>query len=174
MTQAARAVAFESVGPAQISFDCGHGIMQVTTGMTTPLGGDGTPSARQASIATHFAYNIARGAQILAEKWNAAPDQIPVAGIDTNADPAIIENWYFAVWAYNGFTGPGANISNHPLDPVFTTREAWRCDGSQSRTRYPYQELIYGCLQNPPTSGGQRLWAPVAVTLPNTALPQWF
>ena len=50
----------------------------------------------------------------------------PIAGTDTNSNPAILENWYFTIWGYNGFTGPGANISNHPLDPVFTTREAWR------------------------------------------------
>ncbi len=169
MTQAARAVPFDSAGPAQISFDCGHGIMQVTTGMTTPLGTDGTPSARQASIATHFAYNIARGAQILAEKWNAAPDQIPVAGIDTNSDPAILENWYFAVWAYNGFTGPGANISNHPADPQFAAwpRPAFTCDGTQSRNRYPYQELVWGCMARPEVRNGAPIWRAQPATLPD-------
>ena len=169
MTQAARAVAFDSVGPAQISFDCGHGIMQVTTGMTTPLGADGTASSRQASIATHFAYNIARGAQILAEKWNAAPDQIPVAGTDTASDPAIIENWYFATWAYNGFTGPGSNISNHPADPQFGAwpRPSFNCDGTQSRNRYPYQELVWGCMARPDQRNGVLLWQPVAATLPD-------
>lgn len=173
MTQAARAVAFDSVGPAQISFDCGHGIMQVTTGMTTPLGADGTASARQASIATHFAYNIARGAQILAEKWNAAPDQIPVAGIDTNSDPAILENWYFAVWAYNGFTGPGANISNHPADPQFGAwpRAAYTCDGTQARNRYPYQELVWGCMARPESRNNVPLWPAVAATLPDLRNP---
>ncbi|MFA7248272.1 MAG: transglycosylase SLT domain-containing protein [Dehalococcoidia bacterium] len=169
MTQAARAVSFDSVGPAQISFDCGHGIMQVTTGMTTPLGADGTPSARQASIATHYAYNIARGAQILAEKWNAAPEQIPVAGIDTASDPAIVENWYFATWAYNGFTGPGSSISNHPADPQFGSwpRPAYTCDGTQARNRYPYQELVWGCMARPDQRNGQLLWQPLAATLPN-------
>ena len=169
MTQASRAVAFESVGPAQISFDCGHGVMQVTTGMTTPLGADGTASSRQASIATHFAYNIARGAQILAEKWNGAPEQIPVAGIDTASDPSIVENWYFATWAYNGFTGPGANISNHPADPQFGAwpRPAFNCDGTQSRNRYPYQELVWGCMARPDQRSGVLLWQPVAATLPD-------
>ena len=173
MTQAARAVAFDSVGPAQISFDCGHGIMQVTTGMTTPLGADGVASPRQASIATHFAYNIARGAQILAEKWNAAPDQIPVAGTDTGSDPAIVENWYFAVWAYNGFTGPGANISNHPADPQFGAwpRAGFSCDGTQARNRYPYQELVWGCMARPEQRNGTLLWQPLAATLPDLTNP---
>ena len=173
MTQAARAVAFESAGPAQISFDCGHGIMQVTTGMTAPLGTDGLASPRQASIATHFAYNIARGAQILAEKWNAAPEQIPVAGIDTASDPAIVENWYFATWAYNGFTGPGATISNHPSDPRFGAwpRPGFACDGTQSRSRYPYQELVWGCMARPETRAGVQLWTPLAATLPDLSNP---
>ena len=173
MTQAARAVAFDSAGPAQISFDCGHGIMQVTTGMTTPLGVDGVASPRQASIATHFAYNIARGAQILAEKWNASPEQIPVAGTDTGADPAIVENWYFATWAYNGFTGPGANISNHPADPQFGAwpRPSFNCDGTQSRNRYPYQELVWGCMARPEQRNGVPLWQPLAATLPNLTTP---
>ena len=173
MTQAARAVAFDSVGPAQISFDCGHGVMQVTTGMSAPLGADGTPSARQASIATHFAYNIARGAQILAEKWNAAPEQIPIAGTDTLADPSIVENWYFATWAYNGFTGPGANISNHPADPQFGgwPRPAYTCAGTQARNRYPYQELVWGCMARPDQRNGVLLWQPLAATLPDLTNP---
>ena len=169
MTQSARAVSFDSVGPAQISFDCGHGIMQVTTGMTSPLGADGTPSARQASIATHFAYNIARGAQILAEKWNAAPEQLPIAGIDTASDPSIVENWYFATWAYNGFTGPGSTQSNHPADPQFGAwpRPGFNCDGTQARNRYPYQEQVWGCMAHPELRNGVQLWQPLVATLPD-------
>lgn len=175
LSMAARAVPFQSTGPALVSFDCGHGVMQVTTGMTVPLGVNNQPTPSQASIATHYAYNIARGAVILAEKWNQAPELRPIAGTDTASNPLFIENWYFAVWSYNGFTGPGSTQSNHPLDPVFTNpRPEWRCDGSQSRTRYPYQELVWGCLNNPPSSGGARLWAPVAATLPNLSLPEFF
>ncbi len=175
LTMATQSVPFQSTGPALVSFDCGHGIMQITTGMTVPLGNNNQPTASQSNIATHYVYNIARGAAMLAEKWNQAPELRPVAGTDTNSSAAIIENWYFAVWAYNGFTGPGANISNHPMDPVFSNpREAWRCDGSQSRARFPYQEIVWGCLQSPPTTSGQRLWAPVAVTRPNLSLPQFF
>ena len=176
MTMASRSVQFDSMGAAQISFDCGHGIMQVTSGMTTPLGADGNASPRQASIATHFAYNIARGAQILAEKWNGAPEQRPIVGTDTNSDPALVENWYYATWAYNGFTGPGANISNHPLDPSFAPwpRPAYACDGQQARNRYPYQELVWGCMARPDQRGGQQLWQPLAATLPNLTSPPVF
>ena len=140
-----------------MSFDCGYGIAQVTSGMTVPQGEDNQPTDQQALVATHFAYNIGRGAAILIDKWNAAPDARPIAGIDTNSDPHIVENWYFAVWSYNGFTGPGANRSNHPMDPVYSAwpRTPYSC-GPQSdglghdRSRYPYQEMVYGCAAHPP------------------------
>ncbi len=175
MTMALPSVPFGSPGPALVSFDCGHGVMQVTSGMTVPLGID-APSDRQTSVATHYAYNIARGAALLAEKWNDAPERRPLAGTDTGSDPGLIENWYFATWGYNGFTGPGSNRSNHPADPAFGgwPRPAYRCDGGQSRTRHPYQELVWGCLAQPPTVGGVALWGAVAATLPNLTQPQFF
>lgn len=176
LTMASRSVPFQSTGDALVSFDCGHGLMQITTGMTLPLGSNSQPSGQQVSVATHYVYNAARGANILAEKWNQAPQLRPIAGTDTNGDPGVIENWYFAVWSYNGFTGPGANQSNHPLDPSFAAwpREAYRCDGSQSRARYPYQEMVWGCLANPPVREGQVLWNPVPASAPDLRLPQYF
>ena len=174
VTQADGAVPFGSVGPALVAFDCGHGITQVTTGMTVPEGEAGRGSPEQALVATHFAYNIARGARILLEKWNAAPDERPIAGTDTMGHPAVLENWYFAVWSYNGFTGPGANRSNHPMDPVFGSwpRTPYSCgpgnDGlGHNRNNYPYQELVFGCATNPPLLDGKPLWQAQAVSLPN-------
>jgi hypothetical protein len=179
-TQASPQVPFEAIGPALVSFDCGHGIMQVTSGMTSPLGERGYPSPQQALVATHFAYNIARGAAILADKWNSAPEDRPIAGTDTGGDPAIVENWYFAVWSYNGFTGPGANRSNHPLDPIYGTwpRVPYSCgptsDGlGHNRGNYPFQELIFGCASHPPQVDGVNLWAPQPVDLPDLNDPRW-
>lgn len=176
ITMASRSVAFESSGDALISFDCGHGVMQVTTGMTIPLGADSQPSAAQVSVATHYAYNIARGAAILADKWNRAPDARPIVGTDTNSSPELIENWYYATWSYNGFTGPGAVRSNHPADPTFGgwPRAHYRCDGTQSRNRYPYQELVWGCMASPPSAGGSSLWSAVDATLPNLSQVSYF
>lgn len=169
-----------SIGPALVSFDCGHGITQVTTGMTAPQGESGRATPEQALVATHFAYNIARGAWILADKWNSAPEQRPIAGIDTNGLPAIMENWYFAVWSYNGFTGPGANRSNHPLDPIYGSwpRTPYSCgpanDGlGHNRANYPYQELVFGCAANPPHVDGKPLWTGTPVSLPDLRDPRW-
>ena len=52
LTMASRSVAFESGGPALVSFDCGHGVMQVTSGMTVPLGGSNRPTDSQVKVAT--------------------------------------------------------------------------------------------------------------------------
>ena len=176
ITMASRSVSFESLGDALISFDCGHGVMQVTTGMTLPLGAERRPSETQVSVATHYVYNIARGAAILVDKWNRAPQSRPIVGTDTGSSPELIENWYYAVWSYNGFTGPGATRSNHPADPVFGgwPRERYRCDGTQSRNRYPYQELVWGCMARPPAPNGARLWSPVDATLPNLSQVGYF
>ncbi len=180
MVQASYDIPFDAVGEALVSFDCGHGIMQVTSGMTTPLGESGRESPEQALVATHFAYNIARGAVILADKWNAAPENRPIAGTDTGGDPGIAENWYFAVWSYNGFTGPGANRSNHPLDPIYGSwpRTPYSCgpadDGlGHNRGNYPYQELVFGCASHPPQVKGQSLWNPLPLSLPDLKDPRW-
>ncbi|MPZ97763.1 MAG: hypothetical protein GEU80_00255 [Dehalococcoidia bacterium] len=176
LTMASRSVRFESIGAALVSFDCGHGVMQVTSGMTLPLGDGDRPSGRQTSVATHYAYNIARGAAILAEKWNQAPEIRPIVGTDTGSDPNVLENWYYAVWAYNGFTGPGSNQSNHPLDPSLGSwpRSEYRCDGTQSRNRYPYQEMVWGCVSNPPSRDGRVLWAAVDISYPDFTSPRFF
>jgi hypothetical protein len=180
ITQAAVEVPFGSIGPALVSFDCGHGVAQVTTGMTVALGDGGRASPEQALVATHFAYNVARGAVILADKWNQAPELRPMAGTDTNGVPELLENWYFAVWSYNGFTGPGADRSNHPMDPIYGSwpRPQYSCGGSgdgkgHNRANYPYQELVFGCAANPPVVEGRPLWQGVPLTLPDLGNPAW-
>lgn len=180
ITQAAVEVPFGSIGPSLVSFDCGHGVAQVTSGMTVPLGDAGRASPEQALVAAHFAYNIARGAAILADKWNQAPELRPITGTDTNGMPEVVENWYFAVWSYNGFTGPGANRSNHPMDPIYGSwpRPQYSCgatgDGKgHNRGNYPYQELVFGCAANPPIVDGKPLWQGLPVSLPDLNNPAW-
>ncbi len=180
ITQGATDVPFGSIGNALVSFDCGHGVAQVTTGMTVPDGENGLGSPEQALVATNFAYNIARGAHILVDKWNEAPEKKPIVGTDTDGHPAILENWYYAVWAYNGFTGPGANRSNHPMDPIYGSwpRQPFGCgtddaDKGKNRGNYPYQELVFGCVSDPPVVDGNQLWAPQPITLPDLNDPKW-
>ncbi len=70
----------------------GIGIMQVTT---IPAGVDVD------RLKTDIDYNIAVGADILVAKWRYAPSVFPVIG---EGDPHCYEDWFFAVWAYNGWT----------------------------------------------------------------------
>ena len=159
--QADYSVPYGSSGPVLVSHACAYGIAQVLSGMQNTTN---VPTLDQAMIGGHYAFNIARGARILAEKWNAAPTYRPIVG---NRDRTIVENWYYAVWSYSGFS-----FKNHPLNPGFSLpRSVYRCDGTQPRSNYPYQELIFGCMANPPVVGGAALWNPVAITLPNLFQP---
>lgn len=66
-------------------------------------------------------YNIKAGADVLLTKWNmSASKSVSSVG---NMDPNILENWYFALWAYNGWAA-----SNNP---------------NEIYKRYTYQETIY-------------------------------
>ncbi len=154
-------VQYGEVGPALISHDCGYGIMQVTSGMQNVTG---VPNLDQVMIGGHYAFNMARGARILADKWNAAPESRPVVG---NRDPNIIENWYFALWGYNGFA-----FKNHPLNPAYDpNRVPYTC--TEERAGYPYQELVLGCVTHPPSRQGVPLWDAVEVHLPDLNDPQF-
>jgi hypothetical protein len=166
--QADYSVPYGNVGPVLASHDCGYGIMQVTSGMQNVAG---VPNLDQAMIGGHYAFNIARGGRILSDKWNMAPAYRPVVG---SANPKTIEDWYFALWGYNGFA-----FQNHPLNPAFSPQRAsYSCgpldDGfGHDRSSYPYQELVYGCAEHPAVRGGQALWTPQDVHLPDLSDPRF-
>src|SRR3990172_5824686 len=101
--QATYSAALGSTGPTLVSFDCGYGIMQITSGMRNR--GD-LPNDVQERIAIDYLYNIGWGAKMLIDKWNLAPTYAPVVG---DRNPAVAEAWYFAVWGFNGWS-----ISNNP------------------------------------------------------------
>lgn len=144
-----------TVGPLTVAFDCGYGVMQVTSGMISPEGQSGTPSTYQLLAGLHYAYNVAAGAALLAGKWNLMPSYLPVIG---TGDPHVAEDWYFAVWAYNGFV-----MRNHPDSPdlpyprpPYDCRSNYYVPGTQRL--YPYSELVWGCTNNPPVDAQGRPW----------------
>jgi hypothetical protein len=162
-SQAAFSVPYGGIGPALISRDCGYGIMQVTTGMQNTTG---EPTREQLMVAAHFAYNIARGTRILVDKWNLATELRPIVA---DRSPEVIEDWYYAIWGYNGFV-----FVNHPLNPRFPAwpRTPYSCgpfdDGfGHDRSQYPYQELVMGCMAHPPEPEGAALWQALEVTPPD-------
>lgn len=118
-----------------ISFDCGYGIGQVTSGMHV---GE-NPSFDRNRVASDATYNLATGTQILASKWRATEC------VGDN-QPSIIEHWYSATWAYNGLA-----YSNNPNNPNYSsTRGIYNPSVGGSR---PYQEKVFGWMEYPPTTG---------------------
>lgn len=72
----------------------GVGIMQITV----------PPSASDyQQLCTDINYNIDRGASMLIDKWNQTP--VIGDGYLSNGHEKL-ENWYYAIWAYNGWTCP--------------------------------------------------------------------
>ena len=151
--------------------DCGYGVAQVTTGMRA---GDTTyTAAGQTKIAVDYQENIAAGLRILEQDWN----QLYASGITANnADPKDLENWYFALWAYNsgvqptaafgnttgctpgpGCTGPdgtwGLGWSNNPRNPNYPPNRAPYLKTSYADAAkpydWPYQERVLGWMASP-------------------------
>ena len=123
-------------GPSRtiISFDCGYGIGQVTSGMH--IGEN--PGFDRMRVASDATYNLATGTRILADKWRAT------RCVGDN-QPSIIEHWYSATWAYNGLA-----YVNNPNNPNYsTTRGVYRPTVGGAA---PYQEKVFGWMENPPTA----------------------
>lgn len=135
---------------------CAFGIMQLIEGMNSsrpfPIG-----SFDAIRAAVEPAYNVGAATKLLIHKWNTIPN-----AVGTN-DPAVAEDWYFAVWAYNGLS-PINNPGNFPPG-----RPSWRChtDPLQDPNNWPYQELVWGCAAHPPDYPvGTDLYQPLSLTLP--------
>jgi len=144
---ASRGIPWGGVGPTLRSFDCGYGVGQATTGMEHIAD---NPSAEQAKIGTSFYHSISAVTRILALKWN---DRYrPIAG---TGNPEKLEDWYYAIWSYNGFSpinhplfnfsvvdsngvqhGNEWNWRNHPLYPARHPfrGEVWHCNEKTAST----------------------------------------
>ncbi len=84
-------------GEPLLSFDgVSWGIMQVTPKFY--------PDLDIQKLKYDIRYNIEAGANILLGKWGYAFARNPLIPIIGNADPRVLENWYFAIWAYNGLS----------------------------------------------------------------------
>ncbi len=129
-----------------VSFDCGYGIGQVTSGMRAA---DPKPSFDPMRVVAEPTYNLATGTQILAQKWR---------GTECVGDrnPQVIEDWYTSAWAYNGLS-----FKNNPANPMYSsTRGVWdpKVGGAA-----PYQEKVFGYVEHPPTP---QHWTAVALAYP--------
>ena len=128
-----------------ISFDCGYGIGQVTSGMHV---GE-SPSFDRERVASDPTYNLATGTRILAGKWNATQC------VGDN-QPALVEHWYTATWAYNGLA-----YVNNPNNPNYDpNRGVWVPTVGGAA---PYQEKVFGRMEFPYGD----LWEPIEPAYPN-------
>ncbi len=124
-----------------VSFDCGYGLMQVTSCMS---GGCGWLDPVR--TAAELPYNLGAGVNILIQKWNS----VPYLGANDPTNPA---EWYYAVLAYNGWSSLNDPNNADRFDP---RRPPFR--ETAAAYRYPYQEKVYGWMAHPPHVGGQALW----------------
>ncbi|WP_405899133.1 hypothetical protein OG242_17930 [Streptomyces sp. NBC_00727] len=162
----------EQIDPWRINWadaDCGYGITQATDGMRlagkTKPGETALSTLAQEAVALDYTANIAAGVRILSEKWN----QTYNAGMKINGGhPKWIENWFFALWAYNsGFYDTadsqghwGVGWTNNPANPLW---KANRVPFLQSATNpagddyshaahpqdWPYEEKVIGWAARP-------------------------
>lgn len=128
--------------------DCGYGVAQVTTGMEV---GE-MPYSQQLAIATDYKANIARGLQILIEKWN----ETRAVGLTINdGNPKYMENWFYALWTYNtGFKEVnaggrwGVGWLNNPINQIYPANRAPFLDGRPEDAAHPqdwpYPEKVLG------------------------------
>ncbi|MEU5429694.1 NocE [Streptomyces olivoreticuli] len=150
--------------------DCGYGITQVTDGMR--MHGKEKPdekplsTTQQEAAALDYTANIADGINVLIEKWNQTRRD---GLIVNNGKPQYMENWFFALWAYNAGYYPkseagkhdglwGVGFTNNPANPLWKANRLPFLEDENGRDRYkdaahpqdwPYQEKVLGWAARP-------------------------
>ncbi|WP_432195427.1 hypothetical protein [Streptomyces sp. bgisy027] len=162
----------EQLDPWRINWadaDCGYGITQATDGMRlagrTKPGETALSPLAQEAVALDYTANIAAGVRILSEKWN----QTYNAGMTINGGhPKWIENWFFALWAYNsGFYDTadsqghsGVGWTNNPANPLWKANRVPFLQNASDPSGddyshaahpqdWPYQEKVIGWAARP-------------------------
>lgn len=148
--------------PYSSASGCDWGIMQIYSGMNCDDPGSQFNTETQQQVKYDYRYNIAMGAYILKKwKWDWHQQNGHIIG---DGDPHIAEHWYYAVWAYNGWTV--GNSSNFPQ---------WdACQYPNSDVGCAYVDKIWWRAAYPPSRGGRTLWSAVNLTRPaKTLFPRY-
>jgi Transglycosylase SLT domain len=153
-------------GPTLVSSGCAYGLMQMASGMSIAS----SPTSTQQLVGADYRANAEAGAQLLTKNWNEDASTLPIYG---RHDPHVIEDWYFAVWAYHCFGDSCSSYGAHddPDDPSLPwPRPAYNAQQqgstSLSASDYPYEELVFGLIDNPPLVDGHQEWQPISLQLP--------
>lgn len=124
-------------------------------------------------LKTDIDFNIRRGADLLNEKWAFVPK---IGDGDRNK----LENWYFALWAYNTWSG-----KNNPNEASSQTTSASSSAaqgssgtalsnpaGSTSSNSLPvYQDRLLNVVANPPSWLSRYIQAVTITRIPANSLP---
>jgi hypothetical protein len=132
---------YDAAGNPIIATDGGIGMMQITMS-DQQLQAQGIDKEK---LKWNTRYNIEIGAKILKEKWNN-----PNLPKINDKNPQTIENWYFAIMAYNGLSK-----RNDPTIP---------------QEQRPYQERVLEAIRNNGLLPISTIPS-VTITYPNPAAP---
>ncbi|MBP2478424.1 lysophospholipase L1-like esterase [Crossiella equi] len=162
--------------------DCGYGVSQMTDGMRLAghekPGETSLPWEQQKAIATDYAANLAAGLRVLQKKWNELQEENVLLN---NGDPAKLENWFLATWAYNsgyhkkgeaGSAGAyGLGWLNNPANPKYDpNRKDFGKNPKDFATpqKWPYPEKVLGFASYPPSG-----WEAPGTEVPFFRAGQW-
>jgi hypothetical protein len=131
----------EPIGSPVESFDGGWGEYQQTWGMPPQCQAANNCRSDVFRVEHDQAYNIGVGIQSLINDWNST------AGVTSNTDPNDpykANDWFFAVWAYNGSYGNNPNdvpssqyghwYPGAPFNSIYEERVWYFADHPQSST----------------------------------------
>lgn len=129
-------------------------------------------------LKTDIDFNIRRGADLLNEKWAFVPK---IGDGDRNK----LENWYFALWAYNTWSGKNnPNEASLPNSGGSSTTQGstgtsdagsagtGSPSGSSSSSLQPvYQDRLLNAIANPPSWLSRYIKAVTVTRIPASSLP---
>ncbi len=127
----------EPIGSPIESFDGGWGEYQQTWGMPPQCTASNNCRSDASRIQHDQSYNIGTGIQALINAWNATAG---VASSSDPNDPYKANDWFFAVWAYNGSSG------NNPVDVPSSQYTHWYPGASFNSI---YQERVWYFADHP-------------------------
>lgn len=132
---------FDGAGNPNIAPDGGIGMMQITLSDAQLL----AQGIDKEMLKWNTRYNIEMGAKILKEKWNNA--NLPKIN---DKNPNVIENWYFAIMAYNGLSKRNDPTLTHNILPYQErVLEAIRNNGLLPISTIPTVKITYPFPETP-------------------------
>jgi hypothetical protein len=115
---------------------------------------DGSGGFSAQKVAADATYNLSVSVNILISKWEYT------AAVTPN-DPKIAEDWYFALWGYNGLAA--SNNPNTHTDTLGTYYDP--TNPAYPRSHYAYQEIVLGYALHPTTgTDGTPRWPSTKIT----------